>query len=100
MDNDGYYVLGWQQPTGKVAVLCRSRGKNAGPALCWTRREAIHLRTRLANDGRSDQNPNARRIIQQLLVYKYLLRQPLEWRPGDLWIYLDPSFLEVAEATI
>ncbi|CAN5118395.1 hypothetical protein BH10CYA1_BH10CYA1_34880 [soil metagenome] len=98
MNEESYYVLGWPQPSGKVAVLCRSRGQNAGPAYCWTKREAIQLRTRLANDRRGEENPSARRIIRQLLVYKYLLRQPLQWRPGELWVYLDPGYLEAVEA--
>jgi hypothetical protein len=98
MPDDSYYILGWPQPSGKIAVLCRSRGDNAGPAYCWTKREAIHLRTRLANDRRGEENPSARRIIRQLLVYKYLLRQPLSWRPGDLWVYLDQGYLEPVEA--
>jgi hypothetical protein len=98
MPDEGFFVLGWPQPTGKVAVLCRSRGSNPGPAYCWTKREAIQLRTKLANDRRGDSNPGARRIIRQLLVYKYLLRQPLAWRPGDLWAYAEPSFLEAVEA--
>lgn len=97
MNDDDSYVLGWPQPSGKIAVLCRSRGKNAGPAYCWTKREAIQLRTRLANDDRGEQNPSARKIIRQLLVYKYLLRQPLSWRPGDLWVYLDQAYLEPCE---
>jgi hypothetical protein len=98
MNDDVYYVLGWQQPSGKVAILCRSRGDNAGPAYCWTKREAIHLRTRLANDRRGEQNPTARRIIRQLIVYKYLSDQPLSWRQGDLWVYLEPDWLEAVEA--
>jgi len=98
MIDDNFYVLGWRQPSGKIAVLCRSRGRNSGPAYCWTKREAIHLRTRLANDRRGEENPNARRIIRQLLVYRYLLRQPLSWRPGDLWAYTEPEFLEAVEA--
>lgn len=98
MYDDAYYVLGWAQPSGKVAILCRSKGTNGGPALCYTKREAIQLRTRLANDKRGEDNPTARRIIRQLLVYKYLLRQPLMWRPGELWVYADPHFLEVVEA--
>ncbi len=98
MHNESYYVLGWPQPSGKVAVLCRSRGNNAGPAYCWTKREAIHLRTRLANDRRGDQNPTARRIIRQLFVYRYLLQHPLSWRQGDLWVYLEPDYLEAVEA--
>ncbi|HEY9679937.1 MAG TPA: hypothetical protein V6C76_18185 [Drouetiella sp.] len=58
----------------------------------------MQLRTRLANDKRGEQNPTARRIIRQLLIYKYLLRQPLSWRPGELWVYLDPGYLEACEA--
>ncbi|HEY9791663.1 MAG TPA: hypothetical protein V6D22_14765 [Candidatus Obscuribacterales bacterium] len=96
--DDGFFVLGWPQPTGKVAVLCRSRGMNPGPAYCWTKREAIQLRTKLANDRRGESNPGARRIIRQLLVYKYLLHQPLPWRSGDLWVYADYNFLEPVEA--
>jgi hypothetical protein len=99
MNNDVYFVLGWPQPSGKVAILCRSRGENPGPAYCWTKREAIHLRTRLANDRRGEENPTARRIIRQLLVYKYLSHMPLSWRQGELWVYLDPDYLEPVEAS-
>ncbi len=98
MTDEIFFVLGWPQATGKVAVLCRSRGSNPGPAYCWTKREAIHLRTKLANDKRGEQNPNARRIIKQLLVYKYLPRKPLQWRQGDLWVYTEPNALEAVEA--
>lgn len=98
MLEEGLFVLGWPQASGKVAVLCRSRGQNPGPAYCWTKREAIQLRTRLANDRRGENNPNARRIIGQLLVYKYLLRKPLPWRTGDLWVYSESQYLEPAEA--
>jgi hypothetical protein len=94
---DDTYVLGWPQPSGKVAILCRSRGVNPGPAYCWSKRQAIQLRTKLANDDRGDSNPGARRIIRQLLVYKYLVRQPLPWRPGDLWAYTESDYLEAVE---
>jgi hypothetical protein len=98
MRDDTYYILGWPQPSGKIAILCRSRGANPGPAYCWTKREAIQLRTRLANDKRGEQNPSARRIIRQLLVYKYLSPKPLSWRPGDLWVYADSRDLEPVES--
>lgn len=98
MADETYFVLGWPQSSGKIAVLCRSKGTNPGPAYCWTKREAIHLRTRLANDRRGEENPNARRIIRQLLVYKYLPRKPLPWRQGDLWVYTDTQLLEAVEA--
>ncbi|MBX9689403.1 MAG: hypothetical protein K2X27_22020 [Candidatus Obscuribacterales bacterium] len=98
MADDGYFVLGLPQASGKVAVLCRSRGMNPGPAYCWTKREAIQLRTRLANDRRGENNPSAQRIIQQLLVYKYMLRKPLPWRQGDLWVYAESDYLQPVEA--
>ena len=98
MADDGFFVLGLPQPSGKVAILCRSRGNNPGPAYCWTKREAIQLRTRLANDKRGESNPNAQRIIQQLLVYKYTLRKPLPWRQGDLWVYAEQYQLQAVEA--
>src|SRR5579883_2283644 len=99
MYEEDVYVLGWPQPSGKIAVLCRSRGSNPGPAYCWTKREAIQLRTRLANDKRGEKNPSARRIIRQLLVYRYrsASRNLLPWRPGDLWVYADPLALEAVE---
>ena len=99
MLDETYFVLGWPQPTGKVAVLCRSRGTNPGPAYCWSKREAIQLRTRLANDKRGEGNPNARRIIRNLLVYRYLPRHPMSWRPGDLWVYCETNALEAVEAS-
>lgn len=99
MADDSYFVLGLPQTAGKVAILCRSRGNNPGPAYCWSRREAIQLRTRLANDRRGEGNPSARRIIQNLLVYKYLLRSPLPWRNGDLWVYVEQNALQAVEAT-
>ena len=98
MADDSFFVLGLPQATGKVAVLCRSRGNNPGPAYCWTKREAIQLRTRLANDKRGEDNPSAQRIIQQLLVYKYLLKKPLSWREGDLWVYADSYAVQPMEA--
>lgn len=98
MADDSFFVLGLPQPSGKVAVLCRSRGNNPGPAYCWTKREAIQLRTRLANDRRGESNPSAQRIIQQLLVYKYLLKKPLAWREGDLWVYAEGFSVQPVEA--
>lgn len=98
MNEEDIYVLGWPQASGKIAILCRSRGNNPGPAYCWSKREAIQLRTRLANDQRGEKNPSARRIIRQLLVYRYrTTRNLLPWRPGDLWVYADELQLEACE---
>ena len=67
------YVLGWPQPNGKVAVLCRSSGSNPGPAFCQTRKEALRLRTKLANDPRGKRNKKAQEAIRRLLIYIYLV---------------------------
>ena len=91
------YVLGWPQPNGKVAILCRSGGSNPGPALCQTRKEAMTLRTRLANDSRGKQNTKAREIIKRLLIYLYVSEEALMWRPGDLWVYVEPRKLVLLE---
>ena len=91
------YVLGWPQPNGKVAVLCRSGGTNPGPAICQTRKEAIVLRTKLANDPRGKHSKKAQEIIKRLLMYMYMGDESIMWRPGDLWVYLDPKKLVLLE---
>ncbi len=91
------YVLGWPQPDGKVAILCRSGGTNSGPAFCQTRKEAIQLRTKLVNDPRGKQNKKAREIIKRLLIYMYMSDETILWQPGDLWVYLDPRKLLLLE---
>lgn len=93
------YVLGWPQPNGKIAILCRSSGSNPGPAFCQTRKEALRLRTKLANDPRGKQNKKAREIIKRLLMYIYVGDETIMWRPGDLWVYLDPRSLQLLEHT-
>ncbi|MFN5539436.1 MAG: hypothetical protein ACK481_05185 [Candidatus Melainabacteria bacterium] len=90
-----YYVLGWEQPNQKVAILCRGA---SGPALCKTWKESLKLRTSLINDPRSNQNANAQRIIRELRIYRLPKGQSLLWRPGDLWIYVDKRALEPLEA--
>lgn len=91
------YVLGWPQPNGQVAILCRSSGINPGPAFCKTKKEAIRLRTRLANDPRGKSNKKSQEIIRRLLIYLYVNDETLNWRPGDLWVYLDRRNLELLE---
>ena len=91
------YVLGWPQPNGKVAILCRSGGTNPGPAFRQGRKEAFLLRTKLANDPRGKQNKKAREIIKRLLMYMYVGEETIMWRPGDMWIYLDPKKLVLLE---
>lgn len=91
------YVLGWPQPNGKIAILCRSGGSNPGPAFCQTKKEAMRLRTKLANDPRGKTNKKSHEIIKKLLIYLYVSDVTVTWRPGDLWVYLDPRVLERLE---
>ena len=89
-----YYVLGWDQPNLKVAILCRSTG---GPFLGKTWKETIKTRTGLLNDQRALANEHARQIIKELRIYKLPKGEPLIWRPGDLWSYVDRRILEKLE---
>jgi len=91
------YVLGWPQPNGKIAILCRSGGVNQGPAFCQTRKEAVMLRTKLANDPRGKQSKKAQMIIKRLLIYLFASDETILWRPGDLWVYVDPKNLVLLE---
>ena len=93
------YVLGWPQPNGKIAVLCRSSGANLGPAFCGTKKEALLLRTKLANDSRGRTNKKAQEIIKRLLIYMHPGNEMIMWKPGDLWVYLDPKRLILLEHT-
>ena len=93
------YVLGWPQPNGKVAILCRSSGANTGPAFCLTKKEALLLRTKLANDPRGRSSKKAQEIIKRLLIYMYSGDEIIMWKPGDLWVYLDPKKLILLEQT-
>ncbi len=93
----GVYVLGWPQPNGKVAILCRSGGTNPGPAFCQTKKEALLLRTKLANDPRGRSSTKAQETIKRLLIYMYPGDETIMWRPGDLWVYMDPRKLVLLE---
>ncbi|HEY9885726.1 MAG TPA: hypothetical protein V6C96_00555 [Vampirovibrionales bacterium] len=89
-----YYVLGWEQPNTKVAILCK---KVAGPVICETWKESLKLRTKLLNDKRTSQNTNAQSIISSLRIYRLPKGEALFWRPGDLWVYVDRSIVELLE---
>ncbi len=94
-DNTSYYVLGWEQVNSKVAILCRS---GIGPLLCKSWKDALKARTNLLNDPRASQNTNAQKIIRELRIYRLPKGEPLLWRPGDLWLYVDKRILERVEA--
>jgi len=89
-----YYLLGWQQPNSKIAVLCKSY---SGPALCKTWKEAVKLRSNLLNDPRGSKNKFAKYIIKELRIYMINKGEPLFWRPGDLWVYIDRRVLKEVE---
>ncbi len=89
-----YYILGWEQPNRKIAILCRA---SMGPALCRTWQETVKLRTNLVNDPRTGRNGNALEIIKELRIYRLLKGEALLWRPGDLWVYVDRRALEKME---
>lgn len=92
-----YYVLGWKQPNGKIALLCRS---DRGPVLCHNWKESVKTRTSLLNDPRASNNTNAQKIISNLRIYKLNKGETLIWRPGDLWTYMDRKVLELLEEDI
>jgi hypothetical protein len=89
-----YYVLGWEQPNSKVAILCRG---SSGPALCRTWKDTVKLRTNLLNDPRAKRNSQSSEIIRSLRIYRLSPQQPLIWKPGDLWVYVDARMLECVE---
>ena len=89
-----YYVLGWEQPNSKIAILCRG---TAGPTLCKTWKESLKLRTNLLNDPRAHKNRYAQQIIKELRIYRMPKGEALFWRPGDLWVYVDKRMLDALE---
>jgi len=92
---DFYYVLGWEQSNQKIAILCKG---SAGPALFKTWKETLKMRTNLLNDRRSIENEHAQNIIRELRIYRLKKGEPLLWRPGELWVYVDKRVLERMEA--
>ena len=94
-DKTSYYVLGWEQSNSKIAILCRA---SIGPLLCKSWKEALKTRTNLLNDPRASENINAQQIIRNLRIYRLSEGEPLLWRPGDLWLYVDKRSLERVEA--
>jgi len=85
------YVLACPRNDGTLAVLCRTVGDFVGPAACQSKKGAIQLKTKLANDPRGIGNHRALEMIQSLFVYK--LPETIEpvWEPGALWAYVPES---------
>lgn len=98
-DSRHSYILGCPQEDGKIAVLCRSTGKEPGPACCDTKIDAMKLKTNLANDPRGRSNHRALEIIKSLLVYQIDLSTKIDWEAGALWGYLDESIAKCVESS-
>ncbi len=82
------YVLACPRDDGTVAVLCRNTGMNPGPAFCDSKKNAMQLKTRLANDPRGIANHRAMELIKSLLVYKVDASVEPIWDEKSLWAYL------------
>lgn len=85
---DTYFVLACPRNDGTVAILCRTHGAKPGPAICDSKKDAIRLKTMLANDPRGLANDNAMTIIKNLFVYEVNKEVLPVWEKGSLWGYL------------
>ncbi len=97
-EQDAVYILGSPRSDGTIAVLCRSSGSKPGPAISESKRDALSLKTRLANDPRGMGNHRALELIKSLYIYKIPAKQNLAWEPGSLWAYLPTDRAECMEA--
>ena len=86
--NSSYFVLASPREDGSIAILCRSQGYNQGPAICNSKKDAMRLKTVLANDPRGLANDNAMAIISTLFVYEVNKSIEPVWEKGSLWAYL------------
>lgn len=91
------YVLACPRDDGTVAVLCRNTGVNPGPAFCDSKKNAMKLKTRLANDPRGIANHRAMELIKSLLVYKVDASVEPIWDEESLWAYLPQEKAKCAE---
>lgn len=96
--NSHTFVLGCPREDGNVAILCRTSGENPGPAYCDSKKSAVQLKTKLANDPRGMGNSRAMDIIRNLLVYKISPELEAVWDPGALWAYLPEAKLSCEES--
>jgi len=97
-EKDSAYVLACPRKDGNIAILARTVGAQPGPALCQSKKEAVALKTKLANDPRGMGNHRALEIIKSLLIYKISLQTEPVWEPGQLWAYLPASCAECVES--
>ena len=97
-EQDTVFVLGSPRDDGSIAILCRSSGSKPGPAISNSKKDALSLKTRLANDPRSMGNHRALEIIKNLLIYKISADLEPAWEPGLLWAYLPSNRAQCMEA--
>ncbi len=97
-EQDAVYILGSPRNDGTIAVLCRSSGSKPGPAVCESKRDAVSLKTRLANDPRGMGNHRALELIKNLYIYKIAANLQPAWEPGQLWAYLPTDRAQCVEA--
>ncbi len=98
--NASYFVLACPRDDGSIAILCRSHGSNQGPAICDSKKDAVRLKTVLANDPRGLANDNAMTIIKNLFVYEVKKSIEPVWEKGTLWAYLPNSKAECVESQV
>lgn len=98
-NNQGsYFVLACPRDDGRLAVLCRSTGSNQGPALCESKKDAVRLKTNLANDPRGLANENAMTIIKSLFIYELENGAKPVWQKDSLWAYLPNHLAKCVES--
>ncbi len=99
-DQDSVFVLACPRADGTIAILCRTSGSKPGPAICENKKEALSLKTRLANDPRGMGNHRALEIIKGLYIYKIPRELEPAWEPGLLWAYLPSEYSQCVEAQV
>ncbi len=87
-EQDAVFVLASPRDDGSIAILCRTSGSKPGPAFCDSKKDAVSLKTRLANDPRGMGNHRSLEIIKSLYIYKISTELKPAWEPGLLWAYL------------
>jgi hypothetical protein len=92
------FVLACAKDDSTVAVLCRTEGYNLGPAVCSSKKDAVKLKTKLANDERAMINSCALAIIKTLLVYKVTKNHVPVWDGESLWAYLPDDSVKCVES--
>ena len=97
-NQENYFVLASPRDDGRLAVLCRNSGPYLGPALCTSKKDAMRLKTKLANDPRGLANENAVAIIRSLYVYELHAGARPVWDTESLWAYIPVELARCVES--